>query len=131
MRIGSGHFFGGFPRGSDAMSSFHGLQRCGQRMLRTAQRSRRAALLAGAVGLVLAANRVQASAFSWDPALSNGGSAGGGGTWDATVANWFNGVGDVAWPNTNPNSDAAMFSGSSGTVTVGTTINLNALALQS
>src|SRR4051812_19007985 len=52
---------------------------------------------------------------SWDPAQSNGTTPGGGGTWDLTTPNWFNGTGNVTWPN----DSTAVFGGAAaGTLNV-------------
>jgi fibronectin-binding autotransporter adhesin len=61
--------------------------------------------------------------YYWDPngSLSGGSASGGSGTWDnGTTADWYPGTGsaDVVWPNTT----AAVFNGSAGTVTLGSNV---------
>ncbi len=49
---------------------------------------------------------LNAATFFWDPTLASG-PVGGAGTWDTSTANWFDGSGDVVWPNTA--ADIAVF----------------------
>jgi len=71
-------------------------------------------------------------ALTWDAdGVFNNGTTGGTGTWDATNARWDNGAADGIWPNTNPNADTAVFSGTAGTVTLSGTVNVNALTFAS
>lgn len=67
----------------------------------------------------------------WDGGTSNIGgngdsaSAGGAGTWNASIQNWDAGASPhVAWPNS---SDTAMFAGTAGVVDVSSTINVGSM----
>ena len=65
-----------------------------------------------------------AANLTWDPAL-DGGITGGVGTWDTTLANWYDGAADVAWPNLT--TDTAVFGGlAGGLVTINTGAGVNA-----
>jgi len=75
-------------------------------------------------GCMLGPASSQAAIFYWDSdenAVSNqfvGTNLGGSGTWDLTLANWWNGVdADVVWPSSS--ADVAVFSGVAGTVMLG------------
>ena len=62
----------------------------------------------------------------WDPGHSASGTgSGGNGAWDTSTANWFNGISDVTWSNTD--GPVAVFAGSAGTVTLGTGITASGL----
>ena len=80
--------------------------------------------------LFVAAGTFAASADSltWDPAFSGG--CGGAGILNLnSTANWWNGASDVTWKDNSANgTNTALFSGSSGTVTLNT--SLSALNLQ-
>jgi autotransporter-associated beta strand protein len=100
------------------------------------RRARRAAILSATAAGVLALRGATASAanFNWDPAPHQNSTAGSGtGTWDASTGNWFNGTSDVAWPNTSPNGDTAIFSNATtaATVTLSGTINANVVTFNS
>lgn len=58
----------------------------------------------------LGLGRAEAVNLTWDPVL-DAGVTGGAGTWDTTLANWWNGAADVAWPNL---ADTAIFGGTAG-----------------
>src|SRR5437763_629967 len=51
--------------------------------------------------------------------------AGGAGIWNTAGFNWTSDAGAtyIAWPNTDPNSDNAIFGGTAGTVSLGAAIN--------
>ena len=69
----------------------------------------------------------RADILTWDPGL-NGGS-GGVGTWNLnTTANWWNGTADVAWKdNSTLGTNAAIFSGTGGAVTLNTSLSASNL----
>ena len=78
--------------------------------------------------LSLAASQVQAANYYWDPSKSNvDPGSGGTGAWNTTSLFWkLSGTsGDVAWPNTTANT--ADFSGTAGTVTLGSAITAGGL----
>jgi fibronectin-binding autotransporter adhesin len=89
-------------------------------------------ILAGAILSLYAP--LQAMALTWDSDANAGdGATDGSGTWNTSLLNWFDGVGDIAWPNTL--LDAAIFGngGTAGVVTLGVpitvgTINFEAVA---
>lgn len=73
--------------------------------------------------------------LAWDPAHTRGGTplapsgSGGTGVWDLATAHWSNGgLFDITWNNIIPGT--AIFGGTSGTVTVSSGINVNALNFQ-
>ena len=72
--------------------------------------------------LVLAGGLLGAGAqFTWDPGLTGG--SGGAGTWNLTTAKWYNGSADVLWTDTAaPGTNTAVFGGTAGTVTLGTSL---------
>lgn len=75
------------------------------------------------LSLLVAVQSAPATVQYWDPGLtptanSNQGS-GGDGTWATATANWVNGTSDVAWTEPS-NINVASFSGSAGTVIMGT-----------
>ncbi len=77
------------------------------------------------LAMLVAASTAQAAALSWDPTLT-GGTAGGGGTWNATTgANWWNGGGDQTWNN----GDAAFGGTTGGTVTLSSPVSASDLFL--
>jgi len=85
------------------------------------------ALMAAAAGLILSASISHAaSTLFWDPANS-GSAAGGNGTWDTSISGWFNGTGDILWPDVT-GFYTASFGGTAGTVTLAGTETANALA---
>ncbi len=60
---------------------------------------------------------LSAATVSWDAAMSGGTAVGGTGNWATASSNWWSGTADQAWNNNN--GDTAVFTGSSGTVTLG------------
>lgn len=80
-----------------------------------------------------AAKVAHAATYVWDPdttAAGNnattGAGLGGNGTWDTSSLSWWDGVSaDVAW--TNGLFDTAVFTGTGGTVTIGSSIDAGAL----
>ncbi|HSU68471.1 MAG TPA: hypothetical protein VLJ39_16445, partial [Tepidisphaeraceae bacterium] len=68
--------------------------------------------------------------YYWDPSGTQGTGSGGPGAWNTSDKFWSDNAGnDVAWSDTSPTgSDTAVFSGSSGTVTLDS--NLSSLGLQ-
>ena len=73
--------------------------------------------------------RARAANLSWDPGLTNTGTAGGSGNWDLNSTNaWFNGTADVVWTDSSPTGiDTATFSGTAGSVSLNS--DLSALGL--
>ncbi len=93
-------------------------------------RRRRFGVLAAAVAGVFALRAANAVDYTWDNTGTAGvAPAGGTGVWDATLLRWTNdnGATYIAWPNTDPNLDTAIFGGAAGTVSLGTGIFANAL----
>ena len=77
----------------------------------------------------LSLNSSQAANLSWDAdAVFNNGTLGGTGTWNTALLNWDNGSADQAWATNTITGDTAVFAGTAGTATLGTSIN--ALGLQ-
>ena len=62
----------------------------------------------------------------WDPGRKNATpGSGGSGTWDNSTTNWWlNGTGDIAWSTAG---DYAIFAGTNGTVTLGTSVSADSL----
>src|SRR5436190_7738072 len=58
--------------------------------------------------------------------VATGTNLGGTGTWNTSLANWFNGSVETIWNNAN--NDAAVFDGGSGTVTLGGPITAGSLS---
>ncbi|MFA4945452.1 MAG: hypothetical protein WC789_12215, partial [Lentisphaeria bacterium] len=87
-------------------------------------------ILLGAAALLGANSPAWAASLTWDPGLTPVTPSGGNGTWDlSTTANWSNGVSDVQWTDASTGgTDAAVFGGSAGTVTLNS--NLSARGLQ-
>ncbi|MFO1484003.1 MAG: autotransporter-associated beta strand repeat-containing protein [Verrucomicrobiaceae bacterium] len=81
------------------------------------------------------AQPLQAATFYWDPDGTSAGNIidgtglGGSGTWDTTTTNWWDTTNDVAWPNSL--FDTAVFTGASGTVTLGSPISVGTLRFDS
>ena len=101
-------------------------------MRKTAPRStphRRACTAAlSAVGILLTNQASHAATLTWDAdAIYNNGTLGGTGTWDTSTANWDNASTDIAWTS-SVTGDTALFSGTAGTTTLGS--SLSALGLQ-
>jgi autotransporter-associated beta strand protein len=68
------------------------------------------------------------AATAWDADTSTSGARDGGGTWDASTANWWNGSSDIVWPNTATSvASIGAGSGTAGTITVSGTVILNAI----
>ena len=68
--------------------------------------------------------QADAANYTWDPTFDTG-TTGGAGTWDTTIANWWDGAADVAWPNLT--TDTAIFGGvAGGLVTINTGAGVNA-----
>src|SRR5687768_14196660 len=89
---------------------------------------RKFGVLAAAVAGVLALRTASAIDYTWDAVGTPGvAPAGGTGVWNGTGLNWTNDAGAtyVAWPNTDPNLDGAIFGGTAGTVSLGTAIFAN------
>ncbi|MEO7101229.1 MAG: autotransporter-associated beta strand repeat-containing protein [Luteolibacter sp.] len=77
----------------------------------------------------LSLNSSQAANLSWDAdAVFNNGTLGGTGTWNTALLNWDNASADQAWATNTITGDTALFAGTAGTATLGTSIN--ALGLQ-
>ena len=93
-------------------------------------------LLSGALLATASATFAQ-STYVWDADAELGPDTGGSGVWDATSSLWRNA--DAAgplgiWPNTEGNTDTALFGGISGTVTLNPaseTININRITFDS
>ena len=77
------------------------------------------AVAVAAVGVGARGSHAAVLGFDSDANAANG-ATDGGGAWDTTTANWFNGSTDVVWPNTA--ADTAVFGagGTGGTVNVST-----------
>ena len=86
--------------------------------------SARSAVRAAAVAVLAMAVPAFTATLTWDPTLTNSTAGGGAGTWDKTLANWHNGVADVAWTDGN----TAVFANSGGAVPLG--VPISALNLQ-
>ena len=81
--------------------------------------------MAAAVAGVFAFRGAQAVDYTWDNTGTPGvAPAGGTGVWNTTGLNWTNDAGAtyIAWPNTDPNTDNAIFGGTAGTVSLGAAI---------
>jgi fibronectin-binding autotransporter adhesin len=102
-----------------------------------------AAAFCAALALASAAT-ASAATFYWDAdgnAVGNdtltGTGLGGVGVWSVSgpaVQNWFDPLApasDVVWPNTNPNTDTAVFTGTGGAVTMNGPVFVNALRFDS
>lgn len=63
-----------------------------------------------------------AATYQWDPGATPATPSGGAGTWNTANTNWSNGATDVAWPNLAANDDKAVFGGTAGTVTLGSSL---------
>ena len=89
--------------------------------------------LASALVALLAASTANSqTTLYWDGATPTGVPGGGAGTWDTSTANWDTSLtgDDVAWDNTNTvqnPADTAVFGGTAGTVTLGTSITVGGL----
>jgi fibronectin-binding autotransporter adhesin len=94
--------------------------------------ARQAAAVFATIISISASAPLEALTLTWDASgIATTAPTDGAGTWDTSAANWNNGSGDVAWPNTN--ADIAVFgslNGAAGTVSVGSVtangINFNA-----
>jgi fibronectin-binding autotransporter adhesin len=80
--------------------------------------------------LAAGASVTRADVLTWDPLLNGGG--GGTGTWNLNgSANWFNGSADVKWlDNSALGTNAAVFTGSAGTVTLNSSLSASNLLFQ-
>src|ERR1700722_12441131 len=85
---------------------------------------------AGVAALTLMAARGFA-VTTWDANTGTTGAQDGAGTWDAGItANWWNGTADVVWPNsTSAVAIIGTNSGAAGTITVSSTVTLNAIGI--
>ncbi len=70
----------------------------------------------------------RAATYSWDPSQTPATPSGGTGTWNTTSSFWSDGVTDTTWATNTTTGDTAVFGGTAGTVTLGSSIN--ALGLQ-
>src|SRR5215469_7712326 len=72
----------------------------------------------------------RADSLTWDPGHT--GSSGGTGAWDLnTTLDWWNGSADVTWKDNSANgTNNAVFSGTSGTVTLNTSLSASNLQFQ-
>src|SRR2546429_2634626 len=89
-------------------------------------RRQKLSVLAAAVAGVLAFRTAQAVDYTWDAVGTPGvAPAGGAGIWNTAGFNWTSDAGAtyIAWPNTDPNTDNAIFGGTAGTVSLGAAIN--------
>ena len=74
--------------------------------------------------------RADAANLMWDANTGLAGAQDGSGTWDTTTADWYNGTGDVVWPNT---TDTAIFgAGTAGayTITLSNPVNAGAITFK-
>jgi len=70
------------------------------------------------------------AATTWDANTGTTGAQDGGGTWDTTTANWWNGTADVVWPNTtSTTATIGAASGAAGTINVSGTVILNQISI--
>lgn len=83
-------------------------------------------VLSSVAGLFVA----RAGSLTWDPGRTGG--SGGTGTWDLnTTLDWWNGSADVTWmDNSADGTNTAVFSGTSGTVTLDTSLSASNLQFQ-
>ncbi|MFM2243591.1 MAG: hypothetical protein RLZ97_2447, partial [Verrucomicrobiota bacterium] len=73
---------------------------------------------------------ILAATRNWDTVAGDGATlTGDGGTWDTTAANWNDGTTNVAWVNAN--RDLAVFSGTAGTVNLGSNITASGITFSS
>ena len=70
------------------------------------------------------AGPLSAANQSWDPGLSNGAAIGGAGTWNSSLANWYNGTSDAVWGGSGNN---AVLGGSSGGAVTLSSLSINNL----
>jgi autotransporter-associated beta strand protein len=95
-------------------------------------------LIIAAASSLFAISSASAQTYTWDISpgtvgAGNGTITGGTGTWNTTNGNWTTdaGANNVAWDNTSPSVNTALFNANgiagTGTVTLGETINLKAL----
>jgi len=88
-------------------------------------------LLLAILSPICLASAATAATFTWDAnGIFGDGNQDGAGTWSTGNANWNNGIGDVVWPNSGTNDDAAVFgvgSGAAGAVNVSGTVNVNGI----
>ena len=90
-----------------------------------------ATALFSAVALMMISGPARAAVMTWDPATSGGTAVGGGGTWNTSNTSWWNTSTDLAWSDSTNANDTALFSGTAGTVTLGTNINAGGLTFSS
>jgi autotransporter-associated beta strand protein len=87
-------------------------------------------ILAAGVVWLLGNSILSAAALTWDTAPADGAAITGGmGTWLDGAGNWNNGSTDVNWSNATP--DSAIFSGTAGTVTLGSAITTGGVSFTS
>ncbi len=88
--------------------------------------SARAALALATLVSPWAGQSANAAAYLWDSDLGLATAQDGGGTWDATTANWINAGADVVWANAN---DATFGAGTDGTYAVSVALTPTANSL--
>ena len=81
-----------------------------------------------AAGLARFSGTAAAATLTFDGNTTTAGAQDGSGTWDTTTADWYNGTGDVVWPNAT--DTAAFGAGTAGTytITLSNTVNAGAIA---
>ena len=87
-------------------------------------------LIAVTTGVIIVPTALHAASLNWDTAAGDGTTlTGGAGTWDTSSTNWNLAGANIAWVNAN--KDLAVFSGTTGTVTLGSDITASGITLSS
>ena len=83
-----------------------------------------------AAGLAHPVGTAAAATLTFDANTSTAGAQDGSGTWDTATADWYNGTGDVVWPNAT--DTAAFGAGTAGTytITLSSTVNAGAITFK-
>lgn len=84
-------------------------------------------LLSISLCLVSGMSVASAANYNWDPGSTPATPSGGAGTWNTANTNWSNGTSDVVWPNVAANDDKAIFGGTAGAVTLGSSLTAGGL----
>jgi hypothetical protein len=87
-------------------------------------------LLAFAACIATLSPPLCATSLTWDTVDGDGATiTGGSGTWDTSTINWNSGAGNTSWVNAN--KDLAIFSGTAGTVSLGSDITASGVTFSS